>query len=79
VLSSQGGEVVASCQAAGAYLISWSPQQGYETDDVRRGPAAQAVVTFESPANSVVMQVTCQGGVPQATSYTESGARSTDE
>jgi len=33
VLTSAGGEVVASCQAAGAYLISWSPLQGYEADD----------------------------------------------
>jgi hypothetical protein len=79
VLTSQGGDVVASCQAAGAYLISWSPQQGYETDDVRRGPAAQALVTFESAANSVVMQVTCQGGVPQASSYEQSGDGHTDE
>jgi len=79
VLTSQGGNVVASCQAAGAYLISWSPQQGYETGDVRRGPTAQARVTFESPANSVVMLVTCLGGVPQATSYPDSGDRSPDE
>ena len=28
VLTSAGGEIVASCQAAGAYLISWSPLQG---------------------------------------------------
>jgi hypothetical protein len=79
VLTSQGGNVVASCQAAGAYLISWSPQQGYETGDVRRGPAAQASVTFESAANSVVMRVTCQDGAPQASSYVQSGVRSTDE
>lgn len=78
-LTSQGGDVVAGCQAAGAYLISWSPQQGYETGDVRRGPAAQARVTFESPANSVVMLVTCQAGVPQATSHITSGDDSTDE
>ena len=79
VLTSQGGDVVAGCQAAGAYLISWSPQQGYETGDVQRGPAAQASVTFESAANSVVMQVTCQNGEPQASSYVQSGSRSTDE
>ena len=79
VLSSQGGNVVASCQSAGVYLISWSPQQGYAIDDVRRGPAAQAWVTFESPANSVVMEVTCQGGVPQATSTVDSGVGSSDD
>lgn len=79
VLTSQGGDVVAGCQAAGAYLISWSPQQGYETGDVRRGPAAQASVTFESTANSVVMHVTCLDGVPQASSTVQSGWGTTDE
>jgi serine/threonine-protein kinase len=72
VLTSSGGEVVASCQAAGAYLISWSPLQGYEIDGVARGPAATARVTFESNVNRVTMVVSCSGGVPSATS-TRSG------
>jgi len=69
VLTSAGGEVVASCEAAGAYLISWSPLQGYEADDVNRGPAATARVAFESATQRVTMVVSCSAGVPSATSY----------
>jgi serine/threonine-protein kinase len=69
VLTSAGGEVVASCQAAGAYLISWSPLQGYEATDVNRGPAAAARVTFQSTTQRVTMVVSCSAGVPSATSY----------
>ena len=70
VLTSAGGEVVASCQSAGAYLISWSPLQGYEVDGVIRGPAVTARVTFGpttvSPtAAEVIMLVSCSAGVPQ--------------
>jgi hypothetical protein len=70
VLTSAGGEVVASCQPAGAYLISWSPLQGYEVDGVIRGPAVTARVTFSpvtvSPTTrDVTMVVSCSAGVPQ--------------
>ena len=37
VLTSPGGTVVAECLAAGTYLVSWSPTQGYETSDVTGG------------------------------------------
>jgi hypothetical protein len=73
VLTSSGGEVMASCQGADAYLISWSPLQGYEVGSVARGPAATARVTFASNANRVTMVVSCSAGVPSATSYTRSG------
>jgi hypothetical protein len=73
VLTSPGGEAVATCQAAGAYLISWSPLQGYEIAGVTRGPAATARVTFDSDANRVTMVVSCSAGVPSATSYTRAG------
>ena len=71
VLTSAGGEVVASCQPAGAYLISWSPLQGYEVDGVIRGPAVTARVTFSpvtvSPTTrDVTMLVSCSAGVPWA-------------
>jgi hypothetical protein len=68
LLSSSGGNAVASCGPGGAYLYSWSPQQGYEAVSVRRGPAAQAMVTFRSSRSQVNMVVTCHGGVPAATS-----------
>ena len=71
VLTSPGGTVLAECLAAGTYLVSWSPTQGYETSDVTRGPAATARVVFESAAKSVTMTVTCPdgpGGRPVASS-----------
>lgn len=72
VLTSKGGEVVASCQPAGAYLLSWYPLQGYQIDDVARGPAATAWVTFESGNSEVRMAVTCSAGVPSATTSAHS-------
>jgi hypothetical protein len=68
VLTSSGGEAVATCQGADAYLISWSPRQGYQVGDVIRGPALTARVTFESHADRVTMTVSCSAGVPSATS-----------
>ena len=67
VLTSAGGTVVASCEAAGAYLVSWSPQQGFAASHVLRGPAATAKVTFSSSRRVVTMTVTCSGGAPSAT------------
>jgi len=58
---------VAGCQPAGAYLVSWSPAQGYEVSWVSRGPAANAKVTFEGSRKLVTMVVSCHGGAPAAT------------
>jgi hypothetical protein len=66
VLTSAGGTLVARCQPAGAYLVLWSPAQGYEATQVSRGPAATAKVTFEGSRNLVTMVVSCSGGVPAA-------------
>lgn len=68
VLSSQGGTVVADCRSGGAYLVSWSPNPGYESGTVIRGPTTMAQVTFDSTANSVTMMVSCSAGVPTAIS-----------
>jgi hypothetical protein len=65
-LSSPDGSVVASCQAGGAYLQFWSPDPGFEADDVARGPAAMATVTFEGAGGGVVMRVSCSTGTPVA-------------
>jgi hypothetical protein len=65
-LTSVGGSVVAGCQSAGAYLLSWSPAQGYEAQWVIRGPAATAKVTFEGLRKLVTMTISCSGGVPSA-------------
>jgi hypothetical protein len=80
---SQGGTVLAECRSAGAYLVSWSPTQGYEAIGVIRGPAATARVIFESGANSVTMVVSCPDGAagpPAASSYVHgAGGSSPDE
>ena len=68
VLTSEGGTVVARCWPAGTYLLSWSPQQGYEAGDVIRGPAVTARVTFTSWRRSVTMVVSCADGTPSVTS-----------
>jgi len=71
LLSSAGGSVVAECRPAGAYLLSWSPQSGYATDNVVRGPAATAQVQFETTSQEVSMAVSCAGSVPSASVSTE--------
>ncbi len=84
VLTSPGGTVLAECRAAGTYLVSWSPTQGYEAASVARGPVATAQVVFQSSANSVTMVVSCPGGTarqPVSSSYVHaySAGSSTDE
>jgi hypothetical protein len=68
LLTSRGGQVVAACNGSGAaYLMSWSPNQGFEATHVVRGPADTATVTFQSVESGVTMQVTCNGAnVPTA-------------
>ena len=73
LLTSAGGSVVATCESSGAYLISWSPQQGYLAEDVIRGPAALAKVTFLAGPSGVSMSVSCNSSVPSATITTVSG------
>jgi len=82
VLTSPGGTVLAECRPAGAYLVSWSPVQGYEATDVTRGPATTARVVFESSANTVTVAVSCPdgaAGTPVATSRIRPWTGSTDE
>jgi hypothetical protein len=67
VLTSQGGTVVASCAGAAAYLVSWSPQQGFGATGVVRGPATNARVTFTGGQLTVTMVVSCDAGAPTAT------------
>ena len=79
---SLGGSVLAECRPAGAYLVSWSPVQGYQADDVTRGPVTTARVVFESNANSVTMKVSCPdgaAGTPIASSSIQPWGGGTDE
>jgi hypothetical protein len=66
--------VVATCESAGAYLITWSPAQGYEVDRfIVQGPAPVASVRFETNTLAVTMKITCPNGSP-----VESTTTSTD-
>lgn len=66
VLSTSGGTIVARCSGGRVTLLSWSPAQGYEADDVRRGPATHADLEFKSAGVELEVRVTCQGGSPVA-------------
>ena len=69
LLESPDGSVMAACLPAGAYLLYWSPDQGFQADEVYRGPAPSASVTFRGAGNSVVMHVSCKTGTPVARLY----------
>ena len=79
LLGSAGGTVLATCQAAGAYLLSWSPQQGFEAQNVVRGPAAIASVQFDTQSYGVTMRVTCRAGVPTVLQSGSGGGGGGDE
>ena len=64
LLTSPDGSAEAVCTPTGAYLSYWTPQPGFEIDDVMRGPAAVASVTFQGDAGGIIMSVSCHGGVP---------------
>jgi hypothetical protein len=64
LLTSPDGSAEAICTASGAYLSYWSPQPGFEVDDVVRGPAAVASVIFRGASSGIKMNVSCNGGVP---------------
>jgi hypothetical protein len=61
------GVLTGQCIGDLAYLVSWSPAPGYRVDDVRRGPAAIAQVTFENPTTRQegAYGVQCTAGVPR--------------
>lgn len=68
-LSSPGGAVVARCEGDLAYLVSWSPAQGWSVDDNQRGPAASTMIQFEGDTDSnddldVTLTITCRSGSP---------------
>src|SRR5215469_1608660 len=65
--TTSAGVLTAQCIGQLAYLVSWSPAPGYRVDDVRRGPAAQAQVTFENPTTRQEgsFGVQCVAGVPR--------------
>ncbi len=78
LLQSPDGSVMAVCEAAGAYLQYWSPDQGFEADDANPGPAAVASVIFEGSGGSVGVRVSCVGGTPVAHIYHPADDSSSD-
>jgi hypothetical protein len=66
LVDSPGGTVMASCQSGLAYLQYWSPNAGYQADDVIRGPAPQASIGFEHLNSEFEIRVTCNGSHPVA-------------
>jgi hypothetical protein len=60
----RGGSVVARCASGQAILESWTPDQGYEADDVHRGPDTVVRVKFKSDRAEVETEIGCRGGVP---------------
>ena len=47
--------------------MSWSPAQGFSTDDVERGPARAVSITFESDDAEITARVTCDANGPVLT------------
>ena len=67
LLTSPGGTAAASCDGGLARLLYWSPAQGFEADDVSKGPSRVASVSFTDSSGGVVMRVSCNAaGVPVA-------------
>lgn len=64
-VNSRGGTVVARCTPGGAYLVGWSPAPGYRLDDIVRGPAPVARVTFGTRSTEVKITISCVSGTVQ--------------
>jgi hypothetical protein len=67
-LNTPGGSIVAQCAGGQVTLLSWSPAQGFRTDDVARGPAATASIKFKNGNAENRVTVTCLDGEPHAES-----------
>ncbi len=79
LLVSPDGSVMAECLPAGARLLYWSPDQGFQAEDAVPGPAAVASVTFRGAGNTVIMHVSCQAGLPVSHLYWPGGGSGHDD
>ncbi|MEU4533325.1 hypothetical protein AB0G15_00540 [Streptosporangium sp. NPDC023825] len=59
LITTVGGKVIARCENGLVTLRSWSPAQGFQADDVERGPAARARVEFETEEDEIKVEVRC--------------------
>ena len=65
-LTTPVGTDTARCTSTTAYLVSWSPAQGYQVDKVHRGPTTRtAYVAFRDGTKRIVLAFRCVGGIPQ--------------
>jgi hypothetical protein len=71
VLATAGGTAVAACVSGQASLLSWTPAQGYQVDDVDPGPGNHAKVKFEGDQTEVEVEVHCEAGRPIAREKTD--------
>ncbi|WP_214109910.1 hypothetical protein [Acrocarpospora catenulata] len=66
VFATSGGTAVAACTGGQARLLSWTPAQGYQVDDVDPGPDDHVKVKFEADDSEVEIEIRCSGGIPVA-------------
>lgn len=76
---SPGGQATAACDGDLAVLRSWSPAQGFEVDDVDRGPDREASVTFENDAGEHEIVIGCRDGEPLRVANSDDSSRSDDD
>ncbi|MBM7784617.1 hypothetical protein [Tenggerimyces flavus] len=69
--TSPGGTAYAQCTSGQAYLTSWSPHPGFETDEVERGPDSRVSVRFEADDTKIRLIIRCSGNTPQASTETD--------
>lgn len=69
--TSAGGTAYAQCTGDQAYLTSWSPHPGYETDEVERGPDSRVSVRFEADDAKIRIIIRCTASGPRATTETD--------
>ncbi len=64
-LSGHGGTIVVGCSDKLAYLLSWSPAQGFHAEHARRGPAERVSVRFEEAGREYTAAARCVDGIAQ--------------
>ena len=64
VFATAAGSVVAGCQEDQAFLVSWTPADGFKVKKINAGPSTSASVELQDRSVSVVITVTCHTGEP---------------
>lgn len=73
VLATPGGTIIARCHNGDATLLSWSPAQGFNVEEIHAGPARTATLFFDTGRTQLQVRVTCDTGVPtsRTTAHTD--------